>query len=81
MVNYDYEKRFTRHCLKKKKKKKKRENPRNRYQNISEEGKTKKGELMVECKKSIQQFVQENKKKNNESKAIQVNAVTNFFKR
>ena len=36
---------------------------------------------MVECKKSIQQFVQKNKKKNNESKAIQVNAVTNFFKR
>ena len=43
VVNYDYEKRFTRHCLKKKKKKKKkkRENPRNRYQNISEEGKQK----------------------------------------
>ena len=41
--NYDYEKRFRRHCLKKKKKKKKkkRENPRNRYQNISEEGKQK----------------------------------------
>ena len=41
VINYDYEKRFTRHCLKKKKKKKKRENPRNRYQNISEEGKQK----------------------------------------
>ena len=38
--NYDYQKRFTRHCLKKNKKKK-RENPRNRYQNISEEGKEK----------------------------------------
>ena len=80
--SYYYEKRFTRHCLKK------RENPRRKKEKILEidiriflKRANKKERAHGRMQKINPAICPRKLKKNNESKAIQVNAVTNFFKR